>query len=322
MSWAVEDWVWRSCTVEDHLHRYVLLAIAWHTDADGLTSRGPSFDRLAEMVREDRKRVMAVVDALEDAHELLVWRAPDDHRGRRPANRYAVVMGRAPHDVRQLAEAPRPRAYAPPLAGTDQPSGTDQPGAATAQPTASRHRPGRTPSSVRPRSGFGPPSVHSRSSAERAGGLGLGPGPGRASASRSSPARAAPPPDPRLEPLRCELDGIDVSWQMTDEQATAMAALIEVHGPRPLAQVALDLVTARGKPTFARAWLGAWRELPVPGAVADRGVRTSDVPAPRPEAAWCGQCDDRGYRWEVDEAGLPLRPCPRCHQTSTAPAPF
>jgi hypothetical protein len=110
---------------------------------------------------------------------------------------------------------------------------------------------------------------------------------------------------------------------MTDEQATSVAALLEVHGPRRLAQVALDLVTARGKPTFARAWLGAWRELPMPGgAVGEGGARASDVPAARGEVSWCGQCDRAGYRWEVDDAGMPVRPCPRCHPMSLAPAPF
>jgi hypothetical protein len=311
MSWAVEDWVWRSCTVQDDLQRTVLLAIAWHAGDDGTTSSGPSLDRLAEMVRRDRKTVMAAVAALEAAEELVVWRTVVTARTRRPSNRYAVAMGRRPDDVRLHVEERRHRARVLVAAGTDQ--------------HAAPVRPHRTAPSVRPappRSSHGPATVQPRSVGERAGGLGLGPGPGRASASRSSPARAAPPPDPRLEPLRRELDGVDVSWQMTDEQSTAMVALLEVHGPRTLAQVALDLVTARGKPTFARAWLGTWREMPMPAAVADRGGRTSDVPAPRPEAAWCGQCDDRGYRWEVDEAGLPLRPCPRCHQTSTAPAPF
>lgn len=312
MSWAVEDWVWRRCTVDDRLHREVLLAVAWHADAAGLTSQGPSFDTLEEMVRQDRKRVMAVVDALEEATELLVWRAAADHRGRRPPNRYAVVMGRDPHAVRRLVEAPRHRTLASLDAGTDQHPGTDQEAA-----TARQSR--RAAPSVPSRSTFGGASVALRSSGERAGGLGLGTGlgPGRASAARSSPARAHDP-DPRLEPLRRELDFPKVSWQMTQEQTESMVALLAVHGTTPLVAAALARIDASGLPTFARAWLGEWRELPVPGAA----VLTRDVPAPRQDAGWCGSCESAGFRFVVDEDKNPLYPCPRCHPTSTTEAPF
>jgi hypothetical protein len=84
----------------------------------------------------------------------------------------------------------------------------------------------------------------------------------------STPQLVAAPdhlPDPRLEPLRRELAGLDVSWQMTDEQRAAMLALLKVHGPQLLAEVALDLVATLGKPSFARAWLGHWGSLPLPG---------------------------------------------------------
>jgi hypothetical protein len=80
------------------------------------------------------------------------------------------------------------------------------------------------------------------------------------------PTRGVTTSDPRLEPLRRELAGLGVSWQMTYEQAAATAALLHVHGPQALAKVALDLVTTRGKPTFARAWLGPWHAMPMPGA--------------------------------------------------------
>lgn len=299
MSWTVESWVWKRCHVIDHLQRNVLLAIAWHAVDDGTTSNGPSFDVLAEMVRHDRKRVMAAVGALEAAAELLVWRSPLVRKGPRSPNCYAVVMGRDPAALRREVEEARHRPrFMPPVAGTDQHVVTER-----------RPHPAAPP--ARPRSTLGPSSVRSRSSSERAGGLGLGLSPGRASASRSSPARARPP-DSRLDPLRAELDGIVVSWDMTDEQAQAMAALLEVHGARRLATVALEQVTARGRPTFARAWLGEWRKLPVPG----EPLRTEHVPPPRQATTWCRSCDDKDYRWVVDESGAPLYPCPRCHPSA------
>jgi hypothetical protein len=308
MSWVVEDWVWRNCTVEDDLQRTVLLAIAWHAGDDGTTSGGPSLDTLAEMVRRDRKTVMAAITALEVADELVVWRTVVTARTRRPSNRYAVAMGRRPDDVRLHVEERRHRARA--LAAAD----TDQHPAAPA-----RHRTAPTVHTAPPRSSHGPATVQPRSVVERADGLGPGTGTGRASASRSSPARAAPPPDPRLEALRRELDGIDVSWQMTPEQAQAAAALVDVHGPRRLAEVALELVTARGRPTFARAWLGAWRQLSTGGAQAAAHAVQVQVPPP---ARWCGSCDSDGFRFEVDDDGRPIQPCPRCHPTSRQPAPF
>jgi hypothetical protein len=308
MSWAVEDWVWRRCTVEDDLQRNVLLAIAWHCPRDdGLDSRA-SLVTLAEMVHRDHKAVTNAIRALEAAGELIVWRTAVTIRGRRPGNRYAVVMDRPVDDVLALAQTRHRPPAEDSSPGTDQAPGTDQ-DAATA-------RPGKT---FRRRSADAPPTLRGRSRSERAEGVDLDPDPDlrRASAARSSPARARPP-DSRLDPLRAELAGLDVSWQMTDEQVAAMAALVEVHGPRRLAAVALDLVTDRGRPTFARAWLGTWRALPPPGGPA----RTSDVPQPRAESAWCRSCESDTYRWVVDDDGLPLRPCPSCHPTSRQEAPF
>jgi hypothetical protein len=298
VSHLVEEWVWHECQLQGRL-RLVLLAVARHCARDDGTGSYPSESRLARMARVNVKTLRSDIRRLEDAGELLVWRPAVAARGR--SNQYAVVMARDPADVRRLVEEPHRPARAAATPATEHP----------------RHRPGRTgPEPVQNRSRTGP---ESRSALDR--------NPEsrtlrRASASRSSPARAAPPDDPRLEPLRRELAGIDVSWQMTEEQAASTAALLEVHGVRALAQVALDLVTARGRPTFARAWIGAWRELPVPGAAADRGVRTSDVPTARGEVSWCGQCDDAGYRWEVDDEGMPVRPCRRCHPMSTMPARF
>jgi hypothetical protein len=295
VSHLVEEWVWHECQVQHGRLRLVLLSVARHCAYDDGTGSYPSESRLARMARVNVKTLRSDIRRLEEVGELLVWRPAVAARGR--SNQYAVVMGRDPAAVRRLVEEPRPVA-------------APSPSPATAQP---RHRPGRTgPQPVQNRSRTGPDSRSALDRNPESRTL------RRASASRSSPARADPIPDPRLEPLRRELADLDVSWQMTDEQAMAMAALLEVHGARALAQVALDLVTARGKPTFARAWLGTWRELRQPGSA----TRAAVPPPPRPEAAWCGRCDAEGYRWEVDDAGMPVRPCPRCHPTSTVPAPF
>jgi hypothetical protein len=314
MSMAVEEWVWTSCPVVRgrEFDRYVLLAIAWHCPRGDGVGACPEERTLAAMLRVDRKTVRAAIERLEERQELLVWRAPDTVRGRRPPNRYAVVMGRPLDDVRALEELRhRPHTSAP-AAGSPHPSpaGTD--------------RSRRTHTSVRPRSTPGPAPVQPRSSSERR----KGPEAEaqaevrRASAARSSPARAAPPPDdPRLDPLRRELSGINVSWHMSSEQTEIVAALLAVHGARTLANAALEQVDVWGPPTFARAWLKPWRKLPMPGG--DLRPRDS-IPAAKVAAQkrWCGQCAGDDYRWEVDEDELPLRPCPRCHQTSTAPAPF
>jgi hypothetical protein len=113
--------------------------------------------------------------------------------------------------------------------------------------------------------------------------------------------------------------GVNVSWHMTPEQVEKCVALLAAHGPRRLAEVALEMVTARGAPTFARAWIEEWRRRLDGWRPEDLGG--VDVPAPR-EAPWCRQCDAATYRWEIEDDGRPIRPCPRCHPMSTQPAPF
>lgn len=295
MSHVVEEWVWHECQVEDSRPRFVLLAIARHCANDDGTGAYPSLNRIAHMVRANRKTVMSAIERLEAAGELLVWRP--DVPGKARHNHYAVVMGRDPDDVRRLVEERhRPRLKRSSPAPAQAPSS----GPAMDQQRSS-NGPAMVRSHARRRTGREQEQEQER----------------RASAARGSPARATPPPDSRLDPLRAELDGIDVSWQMTDEQAAAVAALLEVHGPRPLAAAALGLMTERGRPTFARAWLGAWRQLPLPGGT----VRTSDVPSPRADTSWCGSCDSPTFRFVVDDEGRPLHPC-HCHPTSRLPAPF
>jgi hypothetical protein len=301
MSRVVEDWVWHECPIEDSRPRFVLLAIARHCANDDGTGAYPSINRLARMVRADRKTVMRSIEQLEEVGQLLVRRPAV--AGKNRPNRYTVVMGRNLDDVRRLEEErhrPAPSKLARPATERSPASATE------------RLVPGPDPVPTRSRPGPDPVRRHAH---RRTGSEGEGEGE-RASAARSSPARA-PGLDSRLDPLRAELDGIDVSWHMTDEQATAVAALLEVHGPRSLAAVALDLMTERGRPTYARAWLGEWRHLPLPGGT----VRASDVPSPRVDSTWCGSCDSPSFRFVVDDDGRPLHPC-ACHPTSRQPAPF
>lgn len=300
---AVVDWIYKhgkAAGLRSARQHSVLVAIARHcTDADG-TGAHPSYTRLADMVGAHSSTVSDAVDALEELGFLVVERPLVTGRGR--YNRYVVTMGRDIEACRRL------------LAGRHR--------AAAATEQHDHHPPEQKKG--RPRRSF--PSPGSSGETRENVGRTSGPGPdgsrsrrteGRASAARSSPARA-PALDSRLDPLRAELDGVDVSWQMTDEQAAAVVALLEVHGPRPLAAVALDLMTDRGRPTFARAWLGEWRKLPVPGG----SVRASDVPSPRVDAGWCGSCDSATFRFVVDDDGLPQHPCPRCHPTARQAAPF
>lgn len=45
---------------------------------------------------------------------------------------------------------------------------------------------------------------------------------------------------------------------------------------------------------------------------AENKPGSPSLPAVGP-VPWCGQCDNESFRYEVDAAGLPVRPCPRCH---------
>jgi hypothetical protein len=295
MSHLVEEWVWHECQLQHDRLRLVLLAVARHCARDDGTGAYPSEARLARMAHVNVKTLRSDVRRLEAAGELLVWRPAVAARGR--SNHYAVVMGRDPVDVRRLVEEPH------------RPASTHT-ATAPEHVTPVRHRPRRTgPQPVHNRSSTGPDS---RSALDR---ISEPQTSRRASAARSSPARADPS-DPRLEPLRRELGGLSVSWEMSVEQAEAMAALVEVHGARRLADRALDLVTDRGRPTFARAWLGAWRQLPMPPAPASPGA------PPMREATWCRACDSDTFRFVVDDDGRPLHPCPRCHPTAQLVASF
>lgn len=311
MSQVVEDWVWHECPIEESRPRFVLLAIARHCANDDGTGSYPSINRLARMVRADRKTVMSSIAELEAAGELLVWRP--DAPSKKRHNVYAVVMGRDPDDVRRLEEErhrPRPKAE---QAATEPP-----------QPAATARR--RTgPQPVRNRSATGPEPV--RPHAQRRTGREHEPEEERrASAARGSPARATPH-DSRLDPLRAELAGVAVSWHMSGGQLERTAALLAIHGAPHMARVAFDQIAARsGPPTFARAWIPAWTEVLGDGSPGrDRSSdglgQSVEVPEPRP-APWCTSCDSDGYRWEVNDAGHPLRPCPRCHPTARLPAPF
>lgn len=42
----------------------------------------------------------------------------------------------------------------------------------------------------------------------------------------------------------------------------------------------------------------------------------TEQPRPAGPVPWCGRCADEKYRWEVDDADRPVRPCPRCHPST------
>lgn len=317
MSYAVERWVWEECTVEDREQRDVLLAIAWHcTTEDGFGAR-PELRQLSRMVRLDRKTVAARITQLEDAGELVVWRAPKSHKGRRPTNRYAVAMGRALDDVRRLeSERHRPPAPVPVPPGPARASTT---GTSTAR-SASADRGAAT--RVRPRGSHGGATGEPRGTPTLADPPDTDTDTRRRRAAPASPAGARGGPDEsvveRVAELRAlvEAAGVRVPWDFSPQQAAIIAAQVVTCGARALADEALTLYAAKGPPRSARAWLTAWEILPDP--------RSTSAPPMLPERRPCGECDRHlgGAGLLTDESTGRTHKCPQCHPSARMPAPF
>lgn len=317
MSYAVERWVWEECTVEDREQRDVLLAIAWYcTTEDGFGSR-PELRQLSRMVRLDRKTVAARIAQLEDADELVVWRAPKEHKGRRPTNRYAVAMGRPVDDVRRLEiERHRPQPPAPTPPGTARASTPRTPTVRS----GSAHR--GAPTHVRTRGSHGGATGEPRGMPTLTDPPDTDTDTGRRRAAPASPAGARGAPDAsmmeRLAELRrlVEAGGVRVPWDFSPQQAAVIAAQVVTCGARALADEALTLTAAKGPPRSARAWLTAWEILPDP--------RSTNAPALLPERRPCGECDRHlgGAGLLTDESTGRTRKCLQCHPSTRIPAPF
>jgi hypothetical protein len=271
-----------------------LLLIAFAHEADAVTGYCfPNHETLHQLSTVSVSSIHDLRERLVSDGQLLAL--PPSRRGRGHHYRYVVVMGRDPYALADLWGWPRP-ALSPEALATERrrlwlpvdkspPTRPENPRRTGVSDTRKRDR--KT-------TGIPPPGGPSPAPSQRRA------APSSRSALPTLPRAGlhhGPDIDARLRALQRELGDLEVSWHMTTEQARAVAALVDVHGTRPLAELALRNVTERGLPTFARAWLGSWRDMPIAGG--------------RPKPPWCGRCD-RDTRLADRDSHRPRR-CEACH---------
>lgn len=301
MSQKVTTWVLYDSPIKDRTDLCVLWAIADAANDLGVRAF-PGEKRIGELARCDPKTARAAIRRLEEQGQLLVRRPTVAGRGHH--NEYAVVMGRDPDVVRDLAWPPcQPKRSIESALGTD--PAVDDPGD---EPPKG----GRSAPLSRPQRG--------KESGRKTGGK-------RAESGSSSPPYPEPDPEPETAALRAGrrrasardagrelVDGplgelrsaVDraaaaVPWDFDEGQARMVLAQVELCGVQALVDEARACVLAKGPPRSARAWITAW-ELLTPAAAA---VERRQLPPP------CGECDRTvgGAGWRDSPDGAVRCPC-------------
>ncbi|MCU1590046.1 MAG: hypothetical protein JWP11_1302 [Frankiales bacterium] len=337
MSQRCTTWVLYESPITDRTQLCVLWAIADAANDQGVRAF-PGRPRIAELARCDKKTVSDVIKELEAAGLLLVRRPTVPGRGRH--NEYAVVMGRDPDVVRDLAWPPSQRKRSTASDGDTEPAVDDDvdtlPDRGRSAPylpkKAGRKGGGKEEERGRATPPYPEPDPEPEPAALRA--------------SRAKPARrsTAPAVDKRLLELKHAVDrrAAAVPWDLEPPQAAMIAAQLELCGLEALVQEAIACVLAKGAPRSARAWITPWELLlpkrsagaTIPAGSAgystgytsaqrdvDGDVERSPSPTIPPP---CGACDGHrgGARYVVDDEDRPLRPCPACHPSSVVAARF